>query len=253
MSYGHARSLYIGALVCHILGFFFFLPHLISVSLSLDMVRRKYLVVRKTPIIIFSIIELITWVMVPAVGWYFQIETYCYSGYYSYYYNDCFLVVNYTGWIAIVVWFVACLAFGIPRTIMTSQIDGVAPNGVVAPKPVVPVAFAGVAVQGSNYVAQQQPVVYAAPPTFIPAQVPVSAAPAYQPPVAAAPPMRRLPSLETLASELNMPTLLQATKVPGMTSERLFSTPFNVLSDEIKISAEEYLRLKEYKKRLDSA
>ena len=61
----HAQSLYLGSLICFILGIFMYLPLVASSSLSLVLLSNGYVVKRSKIIRIMSIIEIILYVVAP--------------------------------------------------------------------------------------------------------------------------------------------------------------------------------------------
>ena len=110
-----AKELRVVALVCYIIGMFTFVIHVPSIAISLHMVRVGHIVKKKDEVLAFGILELIAWVFVCAFGWYYQyLVCYDYDTYGNYYPYYC---LTWLGWIAIVVWWVFGIAFGIPRVV----------------------------------------------------------------------------------------------------------------------------------------
>jgi len=104
--------------------------HLISIAMSLHLVNVKVIPERhRAAVIAFSVLEIFSWVCVPAVIWIctYTPETECY-GFDN---TDCFTYdyCNWWGWIGIVVWYVFGLSFGIPRVVYTFKARrNIAPN-----------------------------------------------------------------------------------------------------------------------------
>eukprot|EP01113_Clastostelium_recurvatum_P018141 TRINITY_DN213_c0_g1_i2.p1 TRINITY_DN213_c0_g1~~TRINITY_DN213_c0_g1_i2.p1 ORF type:complete len:237 (+),score=60.03 TRINITY_DN213_c0_g1_i2:279-989(+) len=113
---GHATAM----LILHILALTcgFWVCELPSVAISLHMAAKH--VIRKedrAAVIALSVLELIGLAFFPCFIWYYQYETVCYFSFFGSEY--CSIMPVWYGWIAIVVYFIFSLAFGIPRTCLT--------------------------------------------------------------------------------------------------------------------------------------
>lgn len=111
-----ANMLAVAALVTFFIGFFTFIVYLVSVIISLHMVRMKHIVKRRGEVIAFSVLELVAWAFVVTFSWYYDVD----CSYHSYRYT-CYTI--WYGWISLVIWGVFLLAFGIPRIIFTWRHD----------------------------------------------------------------------------------------------------------------------------------
>jgi len=108
---------------------------IISIAMSLHLVNVKVIPdKRRAAVIAFSVLELVGWVFVPAFSWYTTCEEVESDEEYwdgtAYRYRTVWVEVCFwSGWIAIVVWWVFGIAFGIPRVIYTFRArNNVAPN-----------------------------------------------------------------------------------------------------------------------------
>jgi len=139
-----ARGLAIAALVTFLVGYFTYVCYLASVIISLHMVRKGYIVKKRSHVIAFAILELIAWAFVASFSWYYEIDCYSTNGYYSggyEYYGNMYCYTMWWGWISLIVWGVFALAFGIPRVIFTYLYDGRQSVTAPAPAPVVMATF----------------------------------------------------------------------------------------------------------------
>jgi len=110
----------VAAMICYILGFFFWAPQLASIIISLHQSRRGFFSKNNAAIIALGICELIAWMLLPSLVW--GTDTECYQrSYWSYgsyhYYTQC--SSYWWGWIAFTVWGPMTIAFGIPRIILS--------------------------------------------------------------------------------------------------------------------------------------
>eukprot|EP01111_Echinosteliopsis_oligospora_P019751 TRINITY_DN96_c0_g2_i1.p1 TRINITY_DN96_c0_g2~~TRINITY_DN96_c0_g2_i1.p1 ORF type:complete len:284 (+),score=59.45 TRINITY_DN96_c0_g2_i1:113-853(+) len=119
-SYWEDKRKVTAAMICYVLGFFFWVPQIVSISFSLHQSRKGFFKKDNAAIIAFSIIELIAWLVVPSVAWGFDYSCYTQSywnGYSYSYYTQCYSY--YWGWIAFTIWGPLTLAFGIPRIVLS--------------------------------------------------------------------------------------------------------------------------------------
>ncbi|KAI3656099.1 hypothetical protein MP638_000635, partial [Amoeboaphelidium occidentale] len=236
-----------GSIICYTIGMIYFVPHLASVFMGFDMVNRGYVVRRRVIVLILLWMELIAWLTVPCTIWI--------TGPICYNCSDTWL-----GWIGLVAWFIVALSVGIPRLILTSQLDG--PNlkqevigqalqrfPQVAQQVEMALRSSSTAASTAPYPSAPYP---SAPPQSFKAReadglpgyaeaiAPVPAAGSSSAPHRAA---RRM-SLETLALELNIPNLLLLKNI-GV--DQVLEYKYNDLNQIIQITPEEYLRLKAFK------
>jgi len=106
------------ALILYILSTFgFWVCSLPSIIISLNMVSKRVIPYRnRAAVIACSIFELIGFVFLPLFVWYGNEDCETFWTGYSYYTN-CYFI--WWGWIALIVWWVFTIAFGIPRIVYT--------------------------------------------------------------------------------------------------------------------------------------
>jgi len=97
--------------------------HIISIAMSLHLVNVRVIPeTRRAAVIAFSVLELVAWVFLPAFVWYFTetcvTENFGFGDYLDY---ETYCYEMWWGWIAIIVWYVFGLSFGIPRVVFTFQ------------------------------------------------------------------------------------------------------------------------------------
>jgi len=105
------RGFSVAILVTYIVGMITFVPHIVSIALSLHLVKTGQIQKRRSEVLWFSFIELSMWLICACLSWGYSV--YGWNDQYGYEQRDVF----YWGWILIVAWFFFGLAFGIPRVV----------------------------------------------------------------------------------------------------------------------------------------
>jgi len=211
-----AQKLYTYALICYIVGLFIWITQLPSIIQSFTMVSHGYIKRRKGEVIAFGIIELLFWIALPATVWMNMYR-------------------HWIGWPALLAWFIISLAFGIPRIIFSQDCDGIMES--LQLKQQHPTQQPAVHV---NLMPHNKPEVINCsppPPTYTQPMPAVSGSA-----------IKHLPSMESLAAELNIPKLFDLASA-GIKTEDLLQMDFGESKKKYEISNEDYMKLKIYKKQ----
>jgi len=129
VSSGSYNGLRISCLITYLVGFIFFIPHVVSIGMSLVMLKKGLIVKKRSAVLACAVIELMGWMSAASLSWlYFD------DCWFDYYYYDLECATVYIGWIFIVIWGTLAIAFGIPRVVFTWSGQRVsefslAPNG----------------------------------------------------------------------------------------------------------------------------
>jgi len=102
---------------------------IISIAFSLHAANVRAIIDKhRGAVIACSILELLSWCFMGAFSWYFtcyytyqSVPIYNYYGEITGYENEDALYCQWWGWIAIIVWYVFGMAFGIPRVVFTMK------------------------------------------------------------------------------------------------------------------------------------
>ena len=279
-----ARSNSKAVLVLHVLSYFIWILSPLSCAISLAMAFRGGLKPNCTRTVkLLALGEILAFVFLAAYCWHTVNYRSC-STSYDYpssdprcnYANDyigcptseyCYTYNYWDGWISMVVYGASLFLFGIARTVMSQDIDHLEVKATelraVNSASVHPQQLSGhLVVDGHNHVVVLAPSASAMPPRYNDLHVQQTGAQAnvphmsqgcsaqYAPESTARPQApQSLPSMESLALELNIGCLLSLAQ-SGCSTADLLSRNYAELSSTIGMTQEEYLRLKEFKKRM---
>jgi len=100
-------------LILHLLSFVLVIPQIISIGISLYMVKKSFVIKRKGEVTALSVIELIAFAFLCSFIWYYQVD--CADDFFR---DELICKKEWKGWIGIVVWGTFAIGFGIPRVLI---------------------------------------------------------------------------------------------------------------------------------------
>jgi len=280
------RSYSTAVLVLHVLSYFIWILSPVSCGFSLAMAFRGGLKPRCTRTVkLLALGEIFAFVFLAAYCWHIAPYRVCYTdvdysssdyprcrnfGYTCPTREYCYTSYYWDGWISMVVYGASLFLFGIARTVMSQDTEHLEVKATelraVNSASVHPQQLSGrLVVDSHNHVvvlAPSAPSASAMPPRYNDLHVQQTGAQAnvphmsqgysaqYAPESTARPHApQSLPSMESLALELNIGCLLSLAQ-SGCSTVDLLSRNYAELSSTIGMTQEEYLRLKEFKKRM---